>query len=176
MKIIALFFLILINFQAYAKASFIHVIKSERRLFIMDENQQVIRTFKVMLGMNPVGKKVQEGDNKTPEGQYILDYANRNSKYHLAFHISYPSSEDTKYAKSLGVKPGGAIMLHGFPNQLKEIEVFLKLNNLFGLDENYVRERLHDFDWTNGCIAVSDEEIREIDQLIKLPIKIIIDP
>ncbi len=172
----AFLLLLLLSFQTLAKVSFIHVIKSERKLYLYDENQNIVKSYKVMLGMTPIGKKIQEGDNKTPEGKYTLDFINRNSRYHLAFHISYPSVEDQKYAKNLGVKPGGSIMLHGFPNKLSEIETFLRLNNLWDLEEDYVRKSLNDFDWTNGCIAVTNDEIREIDSLIKVPIRITIDP
>jgi murein L,D-transpeptidase YafK len=110
---------------------------------------EVIKTYKIALGGNPVGPKERQGDNKTPEGTYIIDSRNRNSDYHLSLRISYPNKKDRLRAKELGVSPGGDIMIHGIKNGLAWVGA------------------LHaGIDWTNGCIAVTDEEMEEIYKLV----------
>ncbi|MHB1459621.1 MAG: L,D-transpeptidase family protein [Armatimonadota bacterium] len=118
--------------------------KSRRRLIAMRDGKQ-IKVYRISLGSNPVGHKTQEGDGKTPEGRYTIDYRNPKSKYHLALHISYPNKADKAQAKNRRVSPGGDIMIHGLPNGLGEIGGF----------QRYA-------DWTQGCIAVTDEEIDEL--------------
>ncbi|MHB8057457.1 MAG: L,D-transpeptidase family protein [Desulfuromonadaceae bacterium] len=121
--------------------------KKERRLTLLS-NEKVLKTYKIALGGNPVGPKERQGDNKTPEGTYVIDSRNRGSLYHLSLHVSYPNDKDKKRAKQLGVSPGGDIMIHGIKNGF----------SWFG--------DLHaKVDWTKGCIAVTDEEIEEIDRL-----------
>lgn len=122
--------------------------KKERRLTLLS-NGEVIKTYKIALGGNPVGPKDRQGDNKTPEGLYIIESRNRNSGYYLSLRISYPNSEDKKRAKKLGVDPGGDIMIHGIKNGL-----------------SWVGSIHSKFDWTEGCIAVTDEEMDEIDRLV----------
>jgi len=122
--------------------------KKERRLMLISKDK-VLKTYKIALGGNPHGPKERQGDNKTPEGTYVIDSRNKNSPFHLSLHISYPNEKDKKRAKKLGVLPGGDIMIHGIKNGLGWID------------------RLHtQFDWTEGCIAVTDEEIEEIDKLV----------
>jgi murein L,D-transpeptidase YafK len=137
-----------------------HVVvkKSQRRLQLM-KNGQVLREYRVALGDNPYGHKMQEGDERTPEGTYILDWRNPNSQYHKAIHISYPNEQDRAVAEALGVQPGGMIMLHGLPN---------------GVRSPSVRAEYQRRDWTNGCIAVQDHEIDEIWRLVRdgTPIRI----
>ena len=106
---------------------------------------QPIRTFYIALGRSPEGPKEKEGDNKTPEGIYVIDARNINSGYHKALQISYPNIKDIDRAKELGVSPGGKIMIHG-------------IKNGFGWLGSFHRRR----DWTQGCIAVTDDEIDEI--------------
>jgi murein L,D-transpeptidase YafK len=118
--------------------------KSERKLSIL-RGDKVLKTYHVALGRNPIGAKEQEGDNKTPEGIYTIDYRNPKSDYHLALHISYPSAEDTTRAAQRGVNAGFDIMIHGLPN---------------GQDRIGAAHRQKD--WTAGCIAVTDEEIDEL--------------
>ena len=89
--------------------------KNARRLTLLTRGE-VIKTYKIALGGNPVGPKERQGDNKTPEGTYIIDSRNGNSGYHLSLHISYPNEEDQKRASELGVSPGGDIMIHGIKN------------------------------------------------------------
>jgi tetratricopeptide (TPR) repeat protein len=122
--------------------------KRERRLKLLSRGE-VIKIYKIALGGNPVGPKERRGDNKTPEGTYIIDSRNRDSGYHLSLHISYPNEKDKMRAKKLGVSPGGDIMIHGIKNGLAWIGDFHA-----------------EVDWTEGCIAVTDKEIEEIDRLV----------
>ena len=122
--------------------------KKERRLTLLSKGE-VIKTYKIALGGNPVGPKERQGDNKTPEGSYIIDSRNRDSGYHLSLHISYPNEKDKMRAKELGVSPGGDIMIHGIKNGLSWVGAFHA-----------------EVDWTKGCIAVTDEEMEEIDKLV----------
>ena len=122
--------------------------KKERRLTLFSKGE-VIKTYKIALGGNPNGPKERQGDNKTPEGTYIIDWRNRNSSYHLSLHISYPNEKDKKRARELGVSPGGDIMIHGLKNGFSQV----------GNSHTAT-------DWTKGCIAVTDEEIEEIEQLV----------
>lgn len=104
-----------------------------------------VRTYDVALGANPVGHKERAGDNRTPEGLYRIDARNPNSKYHLGLRVSYPNAQDVARAKAQGVAPGGDIMLHGLPNGQGRVGTLHKA-----------------YDWTNGCVAVTDDEIEEI--------------
>ena len=122
--------------------------KKERRLTLLSRGE-VIKTYKIALGGDPVGPKERQDDNKTPEGTYIIDSRNRDSGYHLSLHISYPNEKDKIRAKELGVSPGGDIMIHGIKNAL----------SLVGASHAAV-------DWTKGCIAVTDEEMEEIYKLV----------
>jgi len=122
--------------------------KKERRLTLLSKGE-VIKSYKIALGGNPVGPKVRQGDNKTPEGTYIIDSRNRDSDYHLSLHISYPNEKDKMRAKELGVSPGGDIMIHGIKNGLL-----------------WVGAPHAGVDWTKGCIAVTDEEMEEIYKLV----------
>jgi tetratricopeptide (TPR) repeat protein len=122
--------------------------KKARRLSLLSASE-VIKTYRIALGGNPIGPKERQGDNKTPEGTYVIDSRNRDSAYHLSLHISYPNEQDKMRAKKLGVSPGGDIMIHGIKNGLAWIGA------------------LHaGVDWTEGCIAVTDQEIEEIDRLV----------
>src|SRR6201996_9771319 len=103
------------SLPASALADKVLVLKGERKLLLMKGNE-VLKTYTVSLGANPVGFKVREGDRKTPEGNYVLDRHNAHSQYHRSIHISYPNAEDVARAKKLGVSPGGDVFLHGLPN------------------------------------------------------------
>ncbi len=118
--------------------------KKERRLTLLSKGE-VVKTYKIALGGNPIGPKERQGDNKTPEGTYIIDSRNKDSDYHLSLRISYPNENDIKRAKELGVSPGGDIMIHGIKNGLMWGGAYLA-----------------EVDWTKGCIAVTDEEMEEI--------------
>ncbi|HET6419326.1 MAG TPA: L,D-transpeptidase family protein [Geobacteraceae bacterium] len=121
--------------------------KKARRLMLISKGE-AIKTYKIALGGNPVGPKEREGDNKTPEGTYLIDSRNRDSHYHRSLHISYPNERDRKRAKDMGVSPGGNIMIHGIKNGL-----------------SWIGDAHAEVDWTKGCIAVTDEEIEEISKL-----------
>lgn len=133
------------------RADRIHVDKSERRMQLL-RGGKVLRTYRILLGDAPVGHKHQQGDEKTPEGDYRISGRNPNSRFHLSLRISYPNDADRKQARKRGVDPGGDIMIHG---------------------GNSV---LYPFDWTDGCIAVSNKEIEEIWSLVPTGIPIRIDP
>lgn len=132
--------------------------KRARQLMLLSKGE-VIKTYKIALGGNPDGPKERQGDNKTPEGTYVIDSRNRGSCYHLSLHISYPNERDRKRAKKLGVSPGGNIMIHGLKKGY-----------------SWVGDSHSDFDWTRGCIAVTDEEIEEIFKLVPLDTVVEIRP
>lgn len=132
----------------------VFVDKSERRLQLLS-GDDVIRTYHIALGDSPVGHKQQEGDQRTPIGTYTLDYKNENSIAHRSIHISYPNAADKARAKQLGVSPGGDIMIHGQMNGF---------GHLAAINQKY--------DWTDGCIAVTDDEMDEIMAAVTLGIPI----
>ena len=121
------------------------VIEKDARLLHLMHDGKAFRTFKIALGIRPVGDKKSEGDFKTPEGKYTLDHRNPNSEFFLSIHVSYPDSADRREAANLGVDPGGAIMIHGQPNEPSRSEAYYRTQ-----------------DWTNGCIAVSNSDMIDI--------------
>jgi murein L,D-transpeptidase YafK len=129
--------------NALPTATRVVVHKAERRMDLLNGNT-VLRSFKVSLGLMPKGHKEQVGDFRTPEGRYYLTRRNPRSDYFLSIQVSYPNDRDIRKAKSLGVDPGGSIMIHGLPNTLKREPAY------------YMR------DWTDGCIAVSNADMIEI--------------
>ena len=126
---------------ASATADKVLVLKSERRLLLM-KGDEVLKIYIVSLG-NPVGRKIRQGDRKTPEGSYVLDRHNTHSDYYESIHISYPNAEDVARARKLGVAPGGNVFLHGVPNGFK------------GSGEGLG-------DWTDGCISLLNSDMDEI--------------
>ncbi|MEN6668816.1 L,D-transpeptidase family protein [Psychrobacter sp. B38] len=120
------------------------VIKSERVLKLLS-GDDVISSYHIALGPDPIGHKEQEGDGRTPVGRYLLDYKNENSIAHRAIHVSYPNAADKARALSLGVDAGGDIMIHGQMNGF---------GHLAWLNQKR--------DWTEGCIAVTNDEMDEI--------------
>jgi len=125
------------------------LIEKQARLLTLLSKGKVLKTYPIALGGNPLGPKERQGDSKTPEGTYVIDSRNKNSRYHRSLHISYPNGKDKKRAKELGVSPGGDIMIHGIKNGFA-----------------WAGELHTGVDWTKGCIAVTDEEIEEIDRLV----------
>jgi outer membrane protein assembly factor BamD (BamD/ComL family) len=121
--------------------------KNARRLMLISQGE-VLKSYKIALGGNPIGPKERQGDNKTPEGTYVIDGRNMDSRFHLSLHISYPNERDKNRARNLGVSPGGDIMIHGIKNGF-----------------SWVGDAHTGVDWTKGCIAVTDEEIEEISKL-----------
>ncbi|MEO1201910.1 MAG: L,D-transpeptidase family protein [Pseudomonadota bacterium] len=128
----------------FPRADSVVIEKEARKLHLMKDGQP-IRTFDIALGIQPIGHKVQEGDFRTPEGRYRLDARNPNSEFFLSIHVSYPNTADRRKAANLGVDPGGAIMIHGQPNEPTRTETYYRTQ-----------------DWTNGCIAVSNSDMIDI--------------
>lgn len=124
------------------------VIEKKARQLTLIAKGDVIKTYRIALGGDPIGPKERAGDNKTPEGVYVIDARNKGSHYHRSLHISYPNERDKKRARELGVSPGGDIMIHGIKQGF-----------------SWVGDAHTEVDWTRGCIAVTDEEIEEIDKL-----------
>ena len=135
----------------------VFVDKSARTLQLLSDNK-MIKTYHIALGGNPIGHKQQQGDQRTPVGSYTLDYKNEKSGYYRSIHISYPNTTDKARAKSRGVSAGGDIMIHGQKNG-------------FGALDLLNQQR----DWTEGCIAVTNDEMDEIMAAVKVgtPIEIV---
>ncbi len=125
-------------------ADMVLVDKSDETLYLLNDGE-VFAEYSVSFGGNPTGHKQQEGDERTPEGTYILDYKREDSAYHRAIQISYPNEEDRRSAAERGVEPGGAIMIHGQKNGFGWL--------------SFITQR---FNWTDGCIAVTNREMDEI--------------
>ena len=120
----------------------------KKRMFQLCQGDSVLKLYKISLGKAPQGHKTREGDSRTPEGRYILDWRNAESKYYLSIHISYPNEADKQRANSLGVEPGGDIMIHGYPEGVT--------------GAMWSRYWFLGNDWTDGCIAVSNEAMDKI--------------
>ncbi|ACQ91958.1 ErfK/YbiS/YcfS/YnhG family protein [Tolumonas auensis DSM 9187] len=133
-----------VNATIMPKADLVVVKKSQYSLTLYSKGVPLKRYW-VALGPNPRGPKIREGDNKTPEGRYLLDYRKMDSNYYKAFHISYPSLNDMKRAQHLGVEPGGQILLHG------------QRKGSVMSDETLQRSN-----WTNGCIALINADMDEL--------------
>ena len=131
----------------------IRVYKSQRKAELM-HHDQVIRNYTMRLGFTPEGHKQQEGDGKTPEGRYEIDWRNPNSAFYKSLHVSYPNQQDKSKANQLGVSPGGDIMIHGSATR-SQVE---KLPSLM----TYLPRN----DWTWGCIAVRNIDMDEIWKLV----------
>ncbi|MBK1699580.1 L,D-transpeptidase family protein [Thiococcus pfennigii] len=127
-------------------ADLVVVEKSERRLYLV-KDERPVRSYPVSLGFAPTGHKEREGDGRTPEGRYVLNWRKASGNFYRSIHISYPNAEDRLRAARLGVNPGGLIMIHGQPppNEYSDLQ-----------------DLLRDEDWTQGCIAVSNQAIDEI--------------
>lgn len=125
----------------------VRVEKALRRLSLLGSDGTILRTYSgIQLGDVPTGPKRFEGDERTPEGRYVIDYGNPASAFHLSLHISYPDARERAYAESQGRSPGGQIFIHGQPNSLRD---------------GTIRR-----DWTDGCIAMSNAEIEELWTLV----------
>lgn len=134
---------------ASQQADAIHVYKAQRRLDLL-RGGRVIATYRIVLGGVPVGHKRQQGDQRTPEGDYRITYRNDRSRFHLSLRISYPNDADRRQAVARGVDPGGDIMIHGATPSGSQV------------------------DWTEGCIAVTNAEMDAIWQRVAVgtPIRI----
>ncbi len=132
--------------------------KSKRKMYLIHDGKP-FREYDISLGDSPIGHKQQQGDEKTPEGNYVIDFRNPKSRYHLSLHINYPSQKDKDSAKKRGVSPGGDIFIHGLPNGMGFLELAFMGR-----------------DWTDGCIAVTNGQIEEIWNLVKDGTPILINP
>ncbi|RBQ02370.1 L,D-transpeptidase family protein [Pedobacter miscanthi] len=138
----------------HTEIDYILVKKSDRQLLAYSK-QKLVKTYEISLGDNPVGHKEYEGDEKTPEGIYTINAKNPNSGYHKNLGISYPNAKDMAKAKLLGKNPGGDIKIHGLRNRLGFIGKFQRF-----------------LDWTNGCMALTDSEVDELYDSVKIGTKI----
>ena len=145
------------KFRSYHGPAVTHVVvhKQARKMYLL-HHEQIMKVYDVGLGFNPTGDKKIEGDGKTPEGLYMIDRRNPNSRFHLSLGIDYPNAADRAEARFLGASPGGDIFIHGRPKAY----------------QNGV------WDWTWGCIAVTDREIEDIYAMIRAdrPTPILIMP
>lgn len=148
----AVFCLLLVNplpaWSRPSQADRVLVMKKER-LMVLLKDGKVLRSYKIALGRQPVGRKSCQGDMRTPEGMYVLDRRNERSRFYKSLHISYPNSADVAASRRRGVNPGGDIMIHGLPKGFEELGDMHTARN-----------------WTKGCIAVSNVEIDEIWNLV----------
>ncbi len=140
------------------KANLVVVIKSESTLYLK-KNGTTIKKINVVFGANPKGHKQMEGDERTPEGRYLLDYKKENSVCYKSIHISYPNKEDKRRAKKLGVDPGGFIMIHGQKNGYGWL--------------SFIMQR---FNWTDGCIALTNRDMEYVWQSVDVGTPIEIKP
>ncbi|ARD22813.1 MULTISPECIES: L,D-transpeptidase family protein [Shewanella] len=132
-----------------AKVDLVVVNKSESSMSIYHQGQK-LKTYRIAMGDTPQGHKLKEGDQRTPQGRYTLDYKKSDSAFYKSIHISYPNEEDRLRASALGVSPGGMIMIHGQnPNS------------------PLTPEQAQQFNWTNGCIAVTNKEMDELWRVIE---------
>lgn len=139
-------------------ADSIVVDKSQRRLTLFYQGVEV-QSYGVALGKNPVGAKRRRGDGRTPEGLYFIEGRNAQSKYHLALRISYPNAVDRERAALRGASTGGDIMIHGLPSRFATIGALHRQQ-----------------DWTEGCVAVTNQEIEEIWNAVPNGARILIKP
>ena len=141
----------------------VRVYKAQRQVQVLQKGV-VIKTYAMRLGFAPIGHKTTEGDGKTPEGSYTLDWRNPNSQFYKSLHISYPNANDTAQAKARGVSAGGDVMIHGSSN----------------LPQGKPQQAMYDYlpreDWTHGCVSVSNQDMDELWANVKNGTKIVIYP
>jgi murein L,D-transpeptidase YafK len=135
------------------------VVEKSKRVMTLLHGSEALKSYQVALGGQPVGAKDRQGDHKTPEGSYEVDSKKPNSQFHRALHISYPSAAERERARKLGVSPGGDVEIHG-------------LGSMWG----WVGAAHRKVDWTDGCIAVTNEEIDEIWPLVQVGTPVEIRP
>jgi murein L,D-transpeptidase YafK len=151
--LLALFVCLLLGFDGQSpaqsvslaqRADTILIVKHERKLYLLRDNSP-LRSYRIALGLSPTGAKEREWDFRTPEGSYIIDFRQEHSHYFKALHISYPSPADLKRSSALHLPAGRDIFIHGGPNQPTK-------------PVSYYKTR----DWTNGCVALSDEDLQDV--------------
>jgi murein L,D-transpeptidase YafK len=139
------------------RADAILVVKHERTLYLLHDSVP-LRSYHIALGLSPTGAKEHRWDFRTPEGSYIIDFRLEHSHYFKSLHISYPSPADLKRSSALHLPAGGDIYIHGEPNKPTK-------------PDSYYKTR----DWTNGCIALSDEDLQDLWELTagQTPVEIV---
>lgn len=139
------------------RANAILIVKHERKLYLLRDNNP-LRSYRIALGLSPTGAKEHQWDFRTPEGSYIIDFRVEHSHYFKSLHISYPSPADLKRSSALHRSAGGDIFIHGEPNRPDK-------------PISYYKTR----DWTNGCIALADEDLQELWELTagRTPVEIV---
>lgn len=148
LALLALAVCLLAGAEPAPKVDRIVVHKKDHKLFLMS-GDQAIKTYSIALGRGGLEPKRRQGDGRTPEGKYVIRSRNRHSQFHRSLRISYPDAADRQRARKLGVSPGGDIFLHGLPN-----------------GQGWIGAAHRAVDWTDGCIAVTDQEIEEIWALV----------
>lgn len=144
--------------NCYGSVDLVKVDKSEKRMYLLDGNKTV-KVYNIALGANPEGHKIKKDDEKTPEGRYELDSITKKSDFYRSMHVSYPNEKDKAAAKKAGVKPGGDIMIHGQKNYWGWASMITQL-----------------FNWTDGCIAITNSEMDEFLELVSVGTPIQINP
>lgn len=144
--------------DALQPADAVLVVKSERKLYLL-RGGEPFRSYKIALGLNPLGHKERAGDYRTPEGRYALDMRNPHSEFFLSIRVSYPNAQDQAKARRNREPPGGSIMIHGMPNVPKRSLTYYRTA-----------------DWTDGCIALSNDDMLEVWLLTRPNIPIEIRP
>ena len=157
MRKLLIFFLFFIHCLSATEIIDFIVVNKEKRNIIMYKKGEIINTFNISLGFDPIGTKVKKGDGKTPEGLYYIEDKIRESSFFLALKVSYPNPWDIRRALELNYHPGGQIMIHGVPN--------------IGYDKNYHNSN---YDWTKGCIAISNQEMLKIWKAVSVGTPILI--
>ena len=137
------------------------VVEKSKHTLTAYADGKVIATFNAGFGVYPVGPKERQGDRKTPEGKYVLDYKNPNSAYYRSIHVSYPNDEDRARARRGGYNPGGDIMVHGQPSDPDVVRAVARWPNN---------------DWTDGCISLSNTDMKAFWEMIRVPVPIEIKP
>ncbi|ABK48649.1 conserved hypothetical protein [Shewanella sp. ANA-3] len=126
------------------KVDLVVITKSESNMALLRDGK-ILKQYRIAMGDLPTGHKLTEGDQRTPQGRYILDYKKSDSAYYKSIHISYPNEEDKLRAKALGIRPGGMIMIHG-QNPRSPL----------------TPEQAQQYNWTDGCIAITNAEMDEV--------------
>tara|TARA_B100001248_G_scaffold262270_1_gene257120 strand:+ start:4379 stop:4867 length:489 start_codon:yes stop_codon:yes gene_type:complete len=157
LQYLLVFYFALFSAPSLAKTVDRILIEKDYRSMTLFDGDKVVKSYRIALGPEPVGHKVQEGDGRTPEGRYKITYKNPNSKFHLSLKISYPNREDRKFARENGFSPGGDIMIHGLSPEYEYLGAVHFL-----------------YDWTDGCIAVSNSEIEEIWEWVSVGTEVLI--
>jgi murein L,D-transpeptidase YafK len=144
--------------QSKAVADSIVISKSAHTLSLMS-GKTVLKTYKVALGRGSAGAKQSAGDNRTPEGRYLIDEKKTSTRFHKALHISYPNADDRARSLKLGKSPGGNIEIHGLPSGFA-----------------WIGTTQHALDWTAGCIVLTNDEIDEVWKIVSVGTPVEIDP